>query len=307
MEYKSLNQLQTEFKKGKFEFTDSFSIQGLTYIFHKATSNPFNEYVSDEKQPTRPIITFTVSDEYADQIKEKELEQLIVFVWTLSERKALVPSTVKTIQKPSEDLVSEKEETDENHIGDVVDLYFTTFSGHKPLQGKVDTGADVSSLHVDSWEIHNKSGKVKFINKTLSTNVITAPLLDKQAVKSADSGIEYRPVIKANIRINGKLLTDVEFNLNDRSSMEYPVLIGQNVLEKGKFLINPRLNEPHDEIRESAEPWKEIQESVTDVKVEREIQIHELLEQLVELDVSFSDILKHANTEALDKLENMEY
>jgi hypothetical protein len=38
--------------------------------------------------------------------------------------------------------------------------------------------------------------------------------------------------------INGVSLSDVKFSLNDRSQMDHDILIGQDVLEAGKFVVD---------------------------------------------------------------------
>ena len=40
------------------------------------------------------------------------------------------------------------------------------------------------------------------------------------------------------IKMNG-LVIEAEFTLADRAHMNYPLLIGQNILKKGNFLIDP--------------------------------------------------------------------
>jgi hypothetical protein len=56
-------------------------------------------------------------------------------------------------------------------------------------------------------------------------------------VKSAQ-GVSMRPVIKAQIIIKGEKL-EGEFTLAKRTHMTYPMLIGQNILKKGKFMVDP--------------------------------------------------------------------
>lgn len=131
--------------------------------------------------------------------------------------------------------------TPENEIGSTVEVRFTNIPGSVPMKGKVDTGADISSLHATEHSIEN--GQVTFLCPELSPNRITIPLITQQTVKSSDGGHEYRPVIKVNVKVNGKLMNDVEFNLNDRGNMKFPVLIGKNILVKGGFKIDPRLDE----------------------------------------------------------------
>lgn len=141
-------------------------------------------------------------------------------------------------------------ERQDNIIGDTVEVKFALFQNIKPIRGKVDTGADVCSLHATKWSINN--GRVSFVAPHISTNTLTAPLVDNQAVKSADGGIEYRPVVEFDISINGKDVNKIAFNLNDRSEMQFPILIGQNALERGKFLVNPSANESVN--------WKELED-----------------------------------------------
>jgi len=138
-----------------------------------------------------------------------------------------------------------KEKQPDNEIGSTVEIRFTNIPGSAPLKGKVDTGADVSSLHATEHNIQD--GRVTFICPELSSNRITVPLVTQQTVKSSDGGQEYRPVISLNVKVNGKLMTNVEFNLNDRGNMKFPVLIGKNILIKGGFKIDPRLDESCDD------------------------------------------------------------
>jgi len=49
--------------------------------------------------------------------------------------------------------------------------------------------------------------------------------------------------------INGKRIQDVLFNLNDRNNMDHQLLVGQNILEKGKFLIDPTIQEDEEVIQ----------------------------------------------------------
>lgn len=160
--------------------------------------------------------------------------------WTLCEN-TLKPIIITEI---SDMIYSTICENTQQVIGDTVEVIFSYFSNAKPIRGKVDTGADVCSLHVSKWNTSNN--RVSFIAPHLSNNTITANLYDNQAVKSADGGVEYRPVVEFDITINGKELKKVIFNLNDRSQMDSPVLIGQNALEQGKFLVNPSANESID-------------------------------------------------------------
>ena len=48
--------------------------------------------------------------------------------------------------------------------------------------------------------------------------------------------------MKAIVKIGDQEIEE-EFTLADRSHMTYPVLIGQNILKKGNFMIDPNKGE----------------------------------------------------------------
>ena len=85
---------------------------------------------------------------------------------------------------------------------------------------RIDSGATASSIDL------NVAAKLEL-----------GPITRSKVVKSA-SGIGKRPIVKAKIIINGMEIEE-EFTLADRSHMTYPILIGQNILLEGKFLIDP--------------------------------------------------------------------
>ena len=88
------------------------------------------------------------------------------------------------------------------------------------LTARVDTGATKSSLDVK-----------------LASSLSLGPIIRTKLVKSAQ-GSSIRPVIKAKIKIKNKKILS-EFTLADRQNLKYKILIGQNVLRKARFLIDP--------------------------------------------------------------------
>lgn len=85
---------------------------------------------------------------------------------------------------------------------------------------RIDTGATSSS-----------------IDYTLAGELQLGPVISSKVVKSA-SGIKKRPNLKVKITLKG-IDIEEEFTLADRSHMTYKILLGQNVLKKGNFLIDP--------------------------------------------------------------------
>jgi len=88
------------------------------------------------------------------------------------------------------------------------------------VMARIDSGATASSVDIN-----------------LAQRLNLGPVTRKKIVKSA-SGVKERPMVEAKVKINGIIIRE-EFTLADRDHMTYPVLIGQNILKKGKFLIDP--------------------------------------------------------------------
>lgn len=88
------------------------------------------------------------------------------------------------------------------------------------VRAKVDTGACKSS-----------------ISKSLVKKLRLGPVRKTTIIKSV-LGKERRKLIKVPIKLKGKNLK-VFFSVADRRHMNYNILIGQNILRLGKFLIDP--------------------------------------------------------------------
>lgn len=91
---------------------------------------------------------------------------------------------------------------------------------NKRLVARIDTGATKSS-----------------VDSKIASSLKLGPVIRTKLVKSA-SGNKLRPVVEGKVRLKGRLIK-TEFTLADRSHMKYKVLIGQNVLKDGEFLVDP--------------------------------------------------------------------
>lgn len=245
MEYQSIEQLKQSFLGGDFVFDENITINGIEY--HPSYSSEYSPKKMYKEGIKSVLSYFTPTRE---QAKSVGLDHGIAFLWGFTQGTMdMIAYDVRLITK-SRVRLPIKERLDngdsvniakEKIVGDVVDLIITSLPGSTPIKAKIDTGADVSSLHADDWSIDNE--QVTFTSPELSENRITIPLIEKQAIKLSNGDTEYRPVIELNIKINEQQLTNCMFNLNDRGAMQYPVLIGQNVLEAGGFFIDPTIND----------------------------------------------------------------
>lgn len=309
-EFQSLEQVQVTFTSGKFPFGQNVTVGGVEYHLRGSSKFTFEDMVV---KGYKGIIVYSCGHQHRQEAVQAGLDEWLLFIWAFDSRQILQPVTVRAttshrgapvIDSGHGITEARAEGRDDNIIGDKVAVRFTSLPGSQALKGKVDTGAEICSLHADKWSI--KGGKIQFISPALSPNIITMNLYDHQAVKSAN-GVQYRPVIELNIRINDRLINGVLFNLADRSHMEFPVLIGQNALEKGKFLIDPRIREEE----EGEIDWEGLMEDVKDVAVkerpydpERAQKIYQLLK---DNDVSFNELIRHIRTEVVSTYEDIKY
>jgi len=105
-------------------------------------------------------------------------------------------------------------------IGLVETVIIKTKSGDKELKAKIDTGATKSS-----------------IDMKLASSMQLGPVIKSKMIKSAH-GNKLRPVIEVEL-ILANNNTKSEFTLADRRHMKFQILIGQNTLKKGGYLIDP--------------------------------------------------------------------
>lgn len=120
-------------------------------------------------------------------------------------------------------------------------------SGYR-YRARVDTGAKTCSIHAMKVKIENvnKKSMMKNIGKQISfelesddgeTRRITTTIADTVRVKTTNTeALERRYKVWLTL-VHGDVERRVHVTLNDRSHMEYPLLIGRNLL-CGKFLVD---------------------------------------------------------------------
>lgn len=145
-------------------------------------------------------------------------------------------------QKPNEsvDVPDEKD----NMVGVNIEINLNGFNGDQPIRAKIDTGAQASSLHGTNIDVTTDdvsgASTVRFSYGEFQYNM---PVQSFQAITSADGGTSNRPVVQISARINGEYIQDATFNLNDRGNMDYPVLIGLDLIKAAKLTIDPTISE----------------------------------------------------------------
>lgn len=111
------------------------------------------------------------------------------------------------------------------------------------LKARIDTGAGISSVHAKILEIKrtDRGEQVRFEiddgdggSKKLWRDVVGWANIK---VMNSDNR-SRRPIVHLSICLGGKKLKG-RVNLNDRGEFLYPMLIGRNLLNTGKFLVDP--------------------------------------------------------------------
>ncbi len=102
------------------------------------------------------------------------------------------------------------------------------------LPARIDTGAALSSL--DARRMVIRENEVEFsLPKKYGGMRLILPIIDWQIARSSEKR-EKRPVVELEVCLASKKLR-ARFNLNDRSWVKYPVLIGRNILQEN-FVID---------------------------------------------------------------------
>jgi len=102
------------------------------------------------------------------------------------------------------------------------------------LPARIDTGAGMTSLDVRDLTVKNRIAQFRLPEKYGNT-LISLPIIRYCKVRSADSR-RRRPVVEIELCVGSKRMR-VHANLNDRSQLEYPLILGRNVLNQG-FMVD---------------------------------------------------------------------
>jgi hypothetical protein len=119
---------------------------------------------------------------------------------------------------------------------------------------RIDTGAETCSLHVEKVEIADRTrNRVRNIGKTVrfllkgsdgKTKWVESVVADAVRVKSSSlkgGDVDHRYKVRLTLEWKD-VRKEVLVTLNDRTAMEYPLLIGRNFLE-GDFVVDVELDQ----------------------------------------------------------------
>ncbi len=90
---------------------------------------------------------------------------------------------------------------------------------------------------IETYALFDTGARSTSVDVKLAAKVNLGPVIRTTFVRAASvKNSVRRPVVKAAIGIKGKKF-DTEVNLQDRSHMTFPVIVGRNVLA-GNFLVD---------------------------------------------------------------------
>ncbi len=117
------------------------------------------------------------------------------------------------------------------------------YPGNIVIQGKLDTGADFSSLNaanIEQFEKDNRKwARFEIANRYGNKITIEKPVLREALVKRHSGKPQKRMVIRLGICV-GQHYMEADVNLVDRSQFETQMLIGRSYLA-GNLIIDPSM------------------------------------------------------------------
>ncbi len=111
----------------------------------------------------------------------------------------------------------------------------------KKIIGLVETVKIIGQSEMEALALVDTGAKLTSVDIKLAAETRLGPVKRVTKIKTASKNFgSRRPVLHATIEIGGKRF-DTEVNIQDRSHMTFPVLIGRNILTDN-FLVDAGKN-----------------------------------------------------------------
>ncbi|MEM8561664.1 MAG: RimK/LysX family protein [Pseudomonadota bacterium] len=112
--------------------------------------------------------------------------------------------------------------------------WVTVEPGNLTMEARIDTGAEFTSIHAEDIQLVEKDGvrwvQFSLIDPATGDKVPLEHRLKKRVrIRQSNGDSESRYIVELWITM-GKIHSLVEVTLSDRAHMEYPLLIGRNML-----------------------------------------------------------------------------
>jgi ribosomal protein S6--L-glutamate ligase len=177
-----------------------------------------------------------IQKNWPDKDLARDIIQYVAGTTTQQQATIDAPPGEESVVEPVKDAAPTTEPTiSQDTIGETEMVSINRITGD--VEARIDTGAKYCSLHVDKVDV--EGNWVKFTRGDITYKV---PVFKTVKIRHASIGESVRrPVVKLDLTMRDIRLNQIEFTLNNRSSMKYEVLIGRNALQAlGLPVIVPR-------------------------------------------------------------------
>ncbi len=197
------------------------------------------------------IENMPVQHEASDQAIKDFSQAILLQLQAISEKQDKQEKRLKKIEKLYRETSLQVQQSSENKLLETQNENYAVNSGDKQVVGavenvsitppgeilpaRIDTGAVTSSLDASNIEWFERNGddwiRFTIINpKTKKEFTLERRIVrNVKIIQAVMDDVERRPVVELEVTI-GKTTQMAEFTLSDRKHMEYPVLIGRNIL-----------------------------------------------------------------------------
>jgi len=115
-------------------------------------------------------------------------------------------------------------------VNEIIDI-----DGVGKLKAKIDSGNEAYNV-IHGLDVSEEGENISFT--TVNNKRLTAPKNGNITIHIGSGVKEDRPIVKLNIKIDGKEYKDVPFSIADRSENEDPILVGEPFLKKLNAVID---------------------------------------------------------------------
>jgi len=111
------------------------------------------------------------------------------------------------------------------------------------IEARFDTGNEsYNALHAENIKVLSDGKRVKF--KTVNDIILTRDIIDRKRINIGDNQKQDRIAISLDMTLSGTKYKGTKFTLADRSSNDFPVLIGQKFLARADIAVNVNRKKP---------------------------------------------------------------
>jgi hypothetical protein len=221
--------------------------------FMKEQNNKIETVSLQQEKMDRQIEKEMTQQEASNQTMKDFSQAILIQLQTITDKQDMQDKRLKKIEKTYRTISSKGQQNAENKQLETQDITYAANSSSSDklvvgavekvfltppseiLSARIDTGAATSSLDASDIEEFERNGHdwVRFIIINPKTNkeftIERRIVRNVKIIQAVTDDVERRPVVELVVTI-GRTTQRAEFTLSDRKHMEYPVLIGRNIL-----------------------------------------------------------------------------